>query len=317
MCRVLVKTVGLSQEEWLSYRKQGIGGSDAGAICGLNPYSSPMSVYIDKTRNDTEPIDNEAMRQGRDLEEYVASRFMQETGLKVRRANCIYQKEDKPFMLANVDRMIVGKNAGLECKIASPYSQDKWKDGNVPAHYIVQCYHYMAVTGAEEWYLAVVILGKEFKYIRIERDEKVILDLIRIEEEFWMNHMLTQTLPSPDGTKASEEVIHAYFSNPREETVIITGFEEKIERRIQLAGLIEKMEKEKKQIEQEVKLAMKDATEADCGAYHIRWKEVSSVRLDTERIKNEKPEIYQQYGKSVLSRRFSIETPRNEERIVA
>ena len=68
----LISTVDMSHEEWLRYRKLGIGGSDAGSICGLNPYSSAIAVFQDKTQKEAgEKEDNEAMRQGRDLEEYL------------------------------------------------------------------------------------------------------------------------------------------------------------------------------------------------------------------------------------------------------
>ena len=127
----LVSTLNMEHKEWLENRRKGIGGSDAGSICGLNPYSSAIAVFQDKTQPLTEKPDNESMRQGRDLEEYVARRFMEETGKKVRRANAIFYKEEQPFMLANVDRLIVGENAGLECKTASAYSADKWKDGHI------------------------------------------------------------------------------------------------------------------------------------------------------------------------------------------
>ena len=89
----LVSTLNLSKKEWLRYRKCGITGTDAGAILGLNPYRSAFQVYYDKISDTVENIDNEAMRQGRDLEEYVAQRFTEATGLKVRRANAIYQNE--------------------------------------------------------------------------------------------------------------------------------------------------------------------------------------------------------------------------------
>ena len=79
----------LSREEWLKMRKEGLGGSDAGAVCGLNPYASPMSVYQDKTSPAISDQDNEPMRQGRDLEDYVARRFTEATGLKVRRSNAM------------------------------------------------------------------------------------------------------------------------------------------------------------------------------------------------------------------------------------
>ena len=163
----LVSTLNLSHEEWLRYRKRGIGGSDAGAICGLNPYVTAMQVYHDKTSDTADDTDNEAMRQGRDLEEYVSQRFMEATGKKVRRANAIFYNEDNPFMLANVDRLLVGEDAGLECKTASPYMADKWKDGEIPMHYQIQCHHYMAVCDTRAWYIAVLIYGKEFKFHKI------------------------------------------------------------------------------------------------------------------------------------------------------
>ena len=112
----LISTRNLSKEDWLRYRKCGITGTDAGAILGLNPYRSAFQVYHDKISDTFENIDNEAMRQGRDLEDYVAQRFTGATGLKVRRANAIYQSEEHPLLLADFDRLIVGQKAGLECK---------------------------------------------------------------------------------------------------------------------------------------------------------------------------------------------------------
>ncbi len=153
----LVSTLNLDKQEWLRYRKQGIGGSDAGAVCGLNPYRTAMQVYQDKTTDAVEEIDNEAMRQGREFEDYVARRFMEATGKKVRRANAMFYDEANPFMLADVDRMVVGENAGLECKTASPYMADKWENGRIPLSYQVQCYHYMSVCNTDAWYIAVLL----------------------------------------------------------------------------------------------------------------------------------------------------------------
>lgn len=230
--RKLISTNGLSHEEWLKYRKLGIGGSDAGAICGLNPYASPMSVYFDKTREDITEFDNESMRQGRDLEEYVARRFMEETGLKVRRSNAIYQNEEYPFMLANVDRLVVGSNVGLECKTASAYSADKWNGDQVPLHYEIQCHHYMAVTGAAAWYLAVVILGKEFKFVKIERDEELIQNLIAVEKDFWNAHVVKKIMPEPDGSYISDEIISNYFPAAlKQEVMLPLDFDEALRRR--------------------------------------------------------------------------------------
>ena len=110
MCtKISVRDMG--RKEWLQLRRTGIGGSDAGAICGMNPYSSPMTVFQNKTCEVLEEQDNEAVRQGHDLEDYVAQRFMEATGLKVRRSNYMYRSEEYPFMIADVDRLVVGEDA--------------------------------------------------------------------------------------------------------------------------------------------------------------------------------------------------------------
>ncbi|MDD3416095.1 MAG: YqaJ viral recombinase family protein [Lachnospiraceae bacterium] len=297
----------LSREEWLQLRKLGIGGSDAGAICGMNPFSSPMKVYRDKTCDILEEIDNESIRQGHDLENYVAERFMEATGLKVRRSNYMYRSTAYPFMIADVDRLVVGEDAGLECKTASAYNADKWKDGEIPLHYIMQCYHYMAVTGKRTWYIAAVILGREFIYRKLEWDDELINQMIEIEQDFWENHIEKGIMPTPDGTKVSDEVLEQYFHTARKaSTIELVGFDEKLGRREEILLQIAKLQKEQSQIEQEVKLYIQDNEMATSDGYRVSWSNVETARLDTKRIKQEKPEIYQDYAKISTSRRFQV-----------
>lgn len=302
----LVSTVGLDKKEWLKYRKQGIGGSDAGAVCGLNPYRTAIQVYQDKTTEETEDIDNEAMRQGREFEDYVAKRFIEATGKKVRRANAMFLDEKHPFMLADVDRMVVGENAGLECKTASPYMAEKWENGKIPLSYQIQCHHYMSVCNADAWYIAVLIYGRDFKFYRLERDEEMLGDLIRVEEDFWMNHVQKHVMPSPDGSKLADSVIAEYYRKSIPETIPLNGFNEKLERREELKEIMEKLETEKRLIEQELKLYMGQAEIAENDQFRVSWKSVSSNRVDEKRLKVEKPRIYKQYQKTTHSRRFSV-----------
>lgn len=302
-----IPTGNMTQKEWLQLRKTGIGGSDAGAVCGLHPYSSAMKVFRDKTSEIVEETDSEAVRIGHDLEEYVAKRFMEATGLKVRRFNYMYRSKEHPFMIADVDRLVIGEDAGLECKTASAYSADKWADGNIPLHYMMQCYHYMAVTGKRVWYIAAVILGREFTYRKLVWDEAVISNLTAIEEDFWQNHVLTGQIPPPDGSRACDEVIAQYFGKAKEDSVIeLTGFDEKLGRRRDILQKIAELETEKKQIEQEVKLAMGEHELARSRQYRVSWGNVDSTRLDTKRIREEKPEIYENYATVSHSRRFEV-----------
>ena len=86
-------------------------------------------------------------------------------------------------MLADFDRLIVGEEAGLECKTVSAYSADRWSDGKIPLHYQMQVQHYLAVSGYKVWYVAALIMGKEFVVRKIERDEELIQNLIIIEKQ--------------------------------------------------------------------------------------------------------------------------------------
>lgn len=302
-----IPTSDLSHEEWLKLRKTGIGGSDAGAICGLNPYSNAISVYRDKTSEEITDIDNEAMRQGRDLEEYVAQRFMEETGLKVRRSNMMYRSTENPFMIADVDRLVVGEDAGLECKTASAYNADKWKDETIPDHYLIQCYHYMAVTGKRTWYIAVVILGREFKYRKITWDDAIISNLIAIEKDFWETNVCKKQMPDPDGSKVCDEILEQYFHTARNESAVeLYGFDDKLRRREEVLELKEKLETEQRQIEQEIKLYMQDSETAFSDGFRVSWSNVDTARIDTKRMKEEEPEVYQKFLKVTSSRRFTI-----------
>ena len=302
----LVSTLNLDKESWLRYRKNGIGGSDAGAVCGLNPYRTAIQVYYDKTSEEMEETDNEAMRQGRELEEYVARRFCEASGKKVRRANAIFYDEKNPFMLADVDRMIVGENAGLECKTASPYMAEQWKDGSIPISYQIQCYHYMTVCRADAWYIAVLIYGREFKYYRIQRDDEVIENLIRIEKEFWNGNVIPRVMPDPDGSKTADLAIAERFKDAQGTTILLSGFDERLRRRQELLTVMEHMETEKRQIDQELKLYLGNAETAENEHYRVSWKNVSRSSLDEKRLKEEQPEIYEKYRRITTSRRFTV-----------
>lgn len=300
------------QEEWLRIRKSYLTGTDVGAICGMNPYKSAMQVYLDKINPEIEIMDNEAMRLGRDLEDYVAGRFMEATGKKVRKSNAMYVNDEYPFMMANVDRLVTGERAGLECKTASPYTADRWKDGNIPEWYYLQCQHYMKVLETDGWYLAVLIFGKGFQYTYIPRDEQMLSDLVTIEKDFWENHVQAGVMPPPDGSRGADELIQKYFHRKEGAVIRLTGMDEQIARRNELAGLIKKMQTA---IEQELKICLgrEQAQTGISDQYRVTWTEYETRRIDTERLKKERPEIYEDYSKIQKSSRLNIQAAQDGE----
>jgi len=210
-------------------------------------------------------------------------------------------------VISLIKKLVVKEDAGLECKTVSAYNSDKWANGKIPLHYLMQCYHYMAVTGRKVWYIAAVILGKEFVYRRIEWDDKAISELIDAEERFWNNYVLTETIPPPDGSDSCNELISEYFKKAKKSTSIeLVGFDDKLNRRENIMCQISKLQEKQKQIEQEIKLYMRDNEYAYSNDFNISWCNVDSVRLDTKRIKAEQPGIYSKYAKSSHCRRFEI-----------
>lgn len=305
--QVLAPTVDIDRKQWLEQRRKGIGGSDAAAIAGLSRYRSPIQVYMDKLGL-IEPVEeNEAMYWGTKLEDVVAEEFSLRTGLKVRRRNAILQHPEYPFMLANVDRLIVGKREGLECKTTSAYKASEWDGKDIPWEYEIQCHHYMAVTGFEAWWIAVLIGGNKFVYKRIERNEQIIQDLIKLESRFWNEHVLKQIPPEMDGSEASSELIKQMYPESNGASIDLPSTVENWIEQFEQAVKEEKAAKEKK--EEAANKIKSLLGEYEIGLYKdrkISWKSYETKRIDSKRLKEELPDLYEKYTRTTVARRFLI-----------
>jgi len=261
-------------EDWHKARQKGIGGSDAAAIAGLSQWGGPMAVYLEKIGEAPRKKDNETTRQGRDLEDYVVRRFEEKAGLKVRQEKRILQHPTIDFMIGNIDRWVEedGEDVILECKTTSGQHGKFNKDSSIPEYIELQCHHYLAITGAKKCYLAVVVFQKDFFIHEIERDEEIIQNLIKIESDFWNNHVIPRKMPPPDGLEVTSELIKQMFPNAQEnQTVILDGYGEKLSRFLELKSLLSTLKKEKDQIEQDVQMQLKEAGRGDAGKYEVLW----------------------------------------------
>lgn len=182
-----ITVAGMTHEDWLALRRNGIGGSDAAAVMGASPWMTRDDLIQDKLGLLPEKKDNEAMRQGRDLEPYVAHRFELATGKETYKPPYMYFSTVCPWAYANVDYLITGESAGLECKTTTLCPEAF--AGDFPVSYAHQCMHYLAVTGLERWYLAVLCLGQGFKWFVMDRNDKGTAEgislLLHSEERLW------------------------------------------------------------------------------------------------------------------------------------
>ena len=302
-----VSTAGMSREDWLAARRHTIGGSDAAGIIGLSRYSTPFTVWADKTGRAPDKLDTEAMRQGRDLEEYVAKRWCEVTGKKVRRCRAMLYNDLYPHSHADVDRLVIGESAGLECKTTSTLDVREFKGVEFPARYYAQSVHYLAVTGLARWYLAVLVFGRGLYVYTLERDEAEIAALMQAEADFWERYVAKDTPPAPDGSEATEETIGTIWRESRDEVRTIFGRESLLDEYGRLKEQKRAVEDRIREIESTVKTDMGEAAQGTCGSWRITWRTHERKSLMAPKLAAEHPEIdLASYYKTATVRPFTI-----------
>lgn len=306
--KVIADTKDMPKEEWLKHRQAGIGGSDASCIAGLNPWKSAIQLYMDKKQEDPQEVKSLRMELGNRLEGLVAELFTEATGLKVRNVNGILKNDKYPFALANIDRAIVGEKAFLECKTTNSYALKEWEEG-IPAHYEIQCLHYMAITGATHCYIAVLIGNSDFIWHKIERDQETIDYLMQIEKDFWENNIEKDVVPLPDGSDAYSEYLKKKYDKSNGQTIelhLLENGADKLNRYDEIVAEIKALESEKKLIEQEIQFHMEEFEVAKIGDRKVTWKSSSRNTIDSKKLKAEMPEIVEKYTKTSTSRTFRV-----------
>lgn len=195
--------VDAERASWLEARRSGIGGSDAAVIVGLSSWKTARELYHEKRGEITDDRDSAPMEWGRRLEEVIAQAYAEQTGHAVQTSPEMIRHPRHSFMLANLDRWATtpqGERLVLECKSAHFRAGFGWGQAGsdeVPEAYLVQCQHYMAVTGAERADLAVLIGGSDFRVYHLRRDNELIQSLIVAEAAFWRS-VQTGTPPPAD-----------------------------------------------------------------------------------------------------------------------
>lgn len=288
------------RDKWLKFRNLGIGGSEAAVIVGMNKWKSPFQLWLEK-REEVEPedlSDNEYVYWGNVLEQVVADRFCELTGKKVQRRGLL-QSEEYPFMLASVDRMVVGENAGLECKTANGFAGKQWEDDEVPDAYYIQCQHYMAVTGCERWYIAVLIGGNKFIWKCIERNPHDIDILISAEKAFW-NKVQFDVMPEVDGSENCAFALSERFEGGHIEPVELDSEAGYILGRIdELQTLTKELTNEIEENKNKLRLMLGNNEIGLVGDRKVTWKtQAGRTTIDSKKLKADLPDVFSKYAKT-------------------
>lgn len=317
----LVKTNDLSREDWLAIRKKGIGSSDAAAAVGLNPYQSQLELWMIKTGRDIDLPKNDLndatspMYWGTLLEPIVAAHYTKHSGNRVRRINAVLQHSDpdKAWMLANIDREVVGSSEVqiLECKTAGEFGSRLWKDG-VPEYIQCQVQHQLAVTGKAAADVCVLICGQEIRIHRIERDDALIARLIELERQFW-HFVKTDTPPPADGSDSADTALRCLYPRDNGDTLNLIHDREMSTTFADLVTVREEIavrEKIEAHLKQRIQQRMGDASRARFETGEVSWKRSSdSLVLDVAKLLKDQPELLSRYPQVRFgARRFLVNT---------
>lgn len=202
---------------WLSERKKGIGGTDAAAILGVSRWSSELQVWLDKRGEGLPVEESEPMKWGRAVEEAIATEYAIRHGRLLWNPEGVMAHPEHPILIGTPDRIVLDTMTsrpayGLEIK-TSRYGDGFGDSGSqeVPHDYAAQCAHYMAITGAERWDLAVLIGGNEYREYTLERDPDLEAAMVDRLLRWWQRHIVEGVRPEIDGSEATRRWLHQKY----------------------------------------------------------------------------------------------------------
>ena len=209
-----------SRKDWLEARKGGIGGSDAAAILGVDPYRSALEVYCDKIGIAEPKEDNDATKWGRKLEPLVAEAYQEETGRELKDHGFNIWQGSEPFLIASQDREIVKPQTGhLEIK-TSNYIKEGDLAEEIPIPWQVQYQHSLAATGLEWGGFAILLNARKLFWVDVERDNSFIEAMLEAEAKFW-KRIQDHDPPPPDASESATKILKKLYPKDTGKTVVL------------------------------------------------------------------------------------------------
>lgn len=305
------------EEAWLKARTRGIGGSDVGAICGVSPFTSARQIYLNKTGQFQDSLKpNEAakdrMHFGHMLEPVVADEYALRTGNKIVEVDATLVHKDYPWALANVDRLIVddeGKPVGiLECKTTSEYMKDEWESGEILMSYIYQLNWYLWILGLEKGAFACLVGGNKFYYYDVFRNDELLENtIVPAAKSFWYDNVLALKEPEMQATD-TEFANNMYTDVVKNSEIMLTDDETNSLARtvFDCKAKIKELEKIMTEAQNRLKDRLQENEIGYTKDYTIKWSPRSQMRVDTEMLKANFPEVYEQVQKRISFRAMTV-----------
>lgn len=289
----------MNRQEWLKERKNYLGGSDLGSICGVNKYKTGLDVYLDKTSDEIAEENNSYTHWGNILEAAVANEYARVTGNKVVEPIGTIYHPKYSFLGANIDRFVNGGEYILECKTAGFHMASEWGEegtDQIPDSYKCQIAYYAAIADVPKVDIAVLIGGNDFRIYRYMRDKALEDKLLQIAINFWNKHVLAKVPPEPSNLKDIELL---YPNSNGSEVEVSQEILDDIQKLKELKAQVKDIEEESTHLQESIKKYMKDneLLVDSSGQIYATWKTGKARKaLDAKKLQAEHQGIYQQYS---------------------
>lgn len=322
------------RERWLAARQEGIGGSEVGALVGISEYETPWSVYNTKKRGGKDLSDVAAVEWGHRLENVVAEKVAEEVGLVSRFGGGLWAHREKPFLRVTPDRFATKPRAWkaqalIECKTAG--DDEHWESGTIhpkgygsgsaPLSYQAQCQWQMGILGLPVAYLGCLVLGRERQFFTVEIhfDKDWFGELAAEAERFWFENVLKDEPPMHDlRHPKTEELLKLLQPKVVKPSVDLPAdTEEWLADYLKAKAELEKAQANMDQVKNYFRMMTGEA-----GAGYLPWPgkkdglkitsypEVSSTRVNIEKLKTEFPEVAEACTERSSYRRLTISVPK-------
>jgi putative phage-type endonuclease len=183
-------------------RRKGLGATDCAVVMGLSRYKTPYELWLEKTGRAEEAtiLTDDRLHLRHAHEETISREYARRKNVKLRRVNQTIFHKRLPFMLCNLDRVIIGQKKIVECKSASGFMRGHWGESGsdeAPIEYLLQVQHQMACSEYEDSDIAALIDIDDYRIYATPRNEKVIAKIEDACEKFWVEHVLADIPPPP------------------------------------------------------------------------------------------------------------------------
>lgn len=260
-------------------RSRIIGGSDIAAVMGLSRYTTPLALWAQKTGRLENDLSNfEAAEIGTELEEYVARKFTRKTGIKLRVDNRTFTHPKYPYMVAHIDRWVVGEDAVFEAKTCSAWKEKEWHGEEIPQEYILQLNWYLGIVGKAKGHIACLIGGQKFIWKEIQFDQSLFELQVEQARMFMEEYVLKDV--APVALAGDNETLGELFPTSNESTIQFNGLDAEeidslIEERTNGISVIKDAQADLKAVEARLKQKLGEAEAGETTIHRFTWKTIN------------------------------------------